>query len=318
MRREPSTLTMKEIGVQTEYLKTLSRESKKSYKKNSLKYQRNVLNKFNEEPIEHYADYLELIAEKEYLDKLDRDGKKAYNKKSTLEQHSIIDQFRENKKPKVSYPEKEEQEVISEPIREPIPENNLPEPEVYDFDDIASRIKEYNVYDEKGNVKITAFMNEYELEKEDAERYADISTGEQRYYWARSILRDYEEELSETLSDLQRKNPNFKVATTYTEVPVNYHNQRFFDAIKELTEGVDVYSLTPYEIEEIKAESIPFEAEILTSQPTKVTKQTPAKKTVKDSKLVEYIKSVEESLNNNVIDSDYAKQSIISYLEENL
>lgn len=308
MRREPTALTIKELKVQAVYLKTLSRENKKAYKNNSLKYQRNVLNKFNEEPIEYYADHLELIAEQEYLDTLDIEGKKDYKKKSTLEQHKIIDQFREDKKAKDIDTEIEEQETI----REPLPQKRTPEPEVYDFDDIESRIKEYNPYDKNGRVKIDAFIDEEELERERIERYADITEGEERYYWARLTLKDYEEELSEKLSEIQRKNPDFKVATNYTEVPVNYHNQRYFDAIHEITGNVDVDSLTPYEIEEIKAESIPYEAEILVSQPTKLPKAK------KDTKLVEYVRTVEESLDNGIIDNDYAKQAIINYLEANL
>jgi len=59
--------------------------------------------------------------------------------------------------------------------------------------------------------------------------------------------------------------------------------------------------------------------QILASQPTKATpkKATPTK-AKKDTKLVEYVRSVEESLNKGVIDSDYAKQAIINYLEANL
>src|SRR5699024_9797410 len=142
---------------------------------------------------------------------------------------------------------------------------------------------------------------------------------ESKLYHDRMKISLHVEELQEILSEMQRNNPNFKVATHYSEVPVNYHNKRYFDAIKELTEGVDVDSLTPYEIEEIRAESIDYEHEILASQPTKATpkKATPTK-AKKDTKLVEYVRSVEESLNKGVIDSDYAKQAIINYLEANL
>jgi hypothetical protein len=202
-----------------------------------------------------------------------------------------------------------ETKITFEPIEHP-------EPEVYDFDTIASKLREVSLYDKYGNIKP---LTDEVLEEEDRERHADLSPGEERYLKAQQRINSITAELTEILTEIQRKHPNYKVATNYQEVEPNYHNQKYFDAIENLTEGLDWDSLTPYEQKELEAESAPYEYEILANQPIKSTsKKATATKTKKDTKLVEYVRSVEESLNNGVIDSDYAKQAIINYLDKEL
>lgn len=192
----------------------------------------------------------------------------------------------------------------------------IPEPEFYDFDNIVSKFRDVSIYDKYGNLK--PFTDE-QMEEDDRERYADLAPGELRYLKSQYAINYYIEELSEKLADLQRKNPNFKVATNYQDVEPNYHNQRYFDAIKDLTEGLDWDNLTPYEQKELEAQSAPYEYEILISQPTKATSnKSTSIRAKKDSKLVEYVRSVEDSLDKGIIDNDYAKQAIINYLEANL
>lgn len=188
----------------------------------------------------------------------------------------------------------------------------IPEPEIYDFDTIASKLREVSLYDNNGNIKL---ITDETMKADDRERHADLSPGEERYLKAQQTINSYVAELTELLSEMQRKHPNYKIATNYRDVEPNYHNQKYFDAIEKLTEGLDWDSLTPYEQKELEAESAPYEYEILVNQPTSKAKAT---KTKKDTKLVEYVRSVEESLDNGVIDSDYAKQAIINYLEANL
>ncbi|MBF7025955.1 hypothetical protein [Staphylococcus kloosii] len=189
------------------------------------------------------------------------------------------------------------------------------EPEVYDFNTIVSKLRDVSLYDKYGNIKP---ITDEQLELDDLERHADLSPGEERYLKAQQRINAVTAELTEILTEMQRKHPNYKVATNYQEVEPNYHNQKYFDAIEQLTEGLDWDSLTPYEQKELEAESAPYEYEILANQPTSKAKAGKATKKAKDSKLVEYVKSVEESLNSGVINKDYAKQAIINYLEANL
>ncbi|PTE46829.1 hypothetical protein BUY75_02490 [Staphylococcus epidermidis] len=192
----------------------------------------------------------------------------------------------------------------------------IEEPEVYDFDNIVSKLREVSIYDKYGNVKP---LTDETMEEDDRERHADLSPGEERYLKAQQRINTITAELTEVLTEMQRKHPNYKVATNYQDVEPNYHNQKYFDAIEQLTEGVDWDSLTPYEQKELEAKSAPYEYEILANQPTKATSNKPTStRAKKDSKLVEYVRSVEDSLDKGVIDNDYAKQAIINYLEANL
>ena len=105
------------------------------------------------------------------------------------------------------------------------------------------------------------------------------------------------------------------MATNFNDVEPNYHNQKYFDAIYEVYEGVDTDNISQLEEIELQAKTAKYEYEILKNQPLKATpKKQP--KAVKDSKMVEYVKSVEKSLNDGVIDKEYAKQAIMNYLEK--
>ncbi|WP_145464879.1 hypothetical protein [Staphylococcus saprophyticus] len=204
---------------------------------------------------------------------------------------------------------KEKEDTFNEP-------RIIEEPEVYDFDNIVSKLRDVSIYDKYGNVKP---LTDETMEEDDKERHADLSPGEERYLKAQQTINSYVAELTELLGEMQRKHPNFKVATNYQDVESNYHNQRYFDAIKSLTEDLDWDNLTPYEQKELEAESAPYEYEILANQPIKATSNKPTStRAKKDSKLVEYVRSVEDSLDKGVIDNDYAKQAIINYLEANL
>ncbi|OEK41284.1 hypothetical protein [Staphylococcus saprophyticus] len=304
MEKFRKDLTNKELDVESQFLKTMNRVEKEEYLNSKVFRKRSKLNKFNGADIEYFAVETELDDEKEYLNTLSQVEKEKYMRLSSVEQHKIIKKYR------VSENIIGEEVFKLSEIKEP--SEPVPEPEVYDFDDIESRIIEID----SDNLAFETIDEMFERRRK-SEIY--LSPGESKFYHARMKILLHVEELEGILSEMQKNNPNFKVATHYSEVPVNYHNKRYFDAIKELTEGVDVDSLTPYEIEEIRAESIDYEHEILASQPTKATpkKATPTK-AKKDTKLVEYVRSVEESLENGVIDSDYAKQAIINYLEANL
>ncbi|KTW22476.1 hypothetical protein NS341_07405 [Staphylococcus xylosus] len=204
---------------------------------------------------------------------------------------------------------KEKEDTFNEP-------RIIEEPEVYDFDNIVTKLRDVSIYDKYGNVKP---LTDETMEEDDRERHADLSPGEERYLKAQQTINSYVAELTELLGEMQRKHPNFKIATNYQDVEPNYHNQRYFDAIKSLTEGLDWDNLTLYEQKELEAESAPYEYEILANQPTKATSNKPTStRAKKDSKLVEYVRSVEDSLDKGVIDNDYAKQAIINYLEANL
>ncbi|MGW7796835.1 hypothetical protein [Staphylococcus xylosus] len=275
----------------------MNKVEKEEYLNSKVFRKRNKLNKFNGKDIEYFAVETELDDEKEYLNTLSQVEKEKYMGLSSVEQHKIIKKYRVS------------ESIIGEEVMKLSeikgPSEPVPEPEVYDFDDIESRI----IKIESDNLGYET-IEEMIKRREKSEIY--LSQGESKFYHARMKISLNVEELEEILSEMQKNNPNFKVATHYSEVPVNYHNKRYFDAIKELTDSVDVDSLTPYEIEEIRAESIDYEYEILASQPTK----TPKAK--KDTKLVEYVRSVEDSLEKGIIDSDYAKKAIIHYLEANL
>lgn len=293
MRIEPATLTMKELDVQYNYFKTISKDEKKEYKRLDDKKQREILAEFNGEPIEYYGNVTEIIAQNEYLETLSRAEKKKYKKLSTFEQHEIIEEYMNGPAPVIH-----------------------PEPAIYDFDTIKSKLREVSLYGEDGLVKP---LTDERLRLDNLERYADLSPGEERYLKAQQRINSITAELTEILTEMQRKHPNYKVATNYQEVEPNYHNQKYFDAIEQLTEGLDWDSLTPYEQKELEAESAPYEYEILANQPTSKAKASRAtQKKAKDSKLVEYVKSVEESLNSGVINKDYAKQAIINYLDKEL
>ncbi|WP_341636882.1 hypothetical protein [Staphylococcus casei] len=304
MERVRYDLTEKELDVESHYLKTLNRVEKDEYLNSKVFRKRNRLNKFNGKDIEYFAVKTELRDENNYLNTLSQEEKVKYNILSSVEQHGIIKRYRVSKG------------IIEEPIIK-IPgikelSKPVPEPEVYDFDDIESRIIEI-----ESDILVAESIDEMFERRRKSEIY--LSPGESKFYHARSKISSYVDELREILFDIQKKHPNFKVATHYTEVPINYYNKRYFDAINELTKDVDVDSLTSYEIEEIRAESIEYEYEILKSQPTKAPpKNSTTSKTKKDTKLVEYVRSVEDSLDKGVIDNDYAKQAIINYLEANL
>jgi hypothetical protein len=291
-------LTNKELDVEYQYLKTLNESEKDEYLNFKVFKKRNKLNKYNGEDIEYFAVETELRDEKNYLNTLMQEEKENYMNLSSIEQHKIIKNYRISKgiiaEPVIKISEIKD---ISKPV---------PEPEVYDLDDIESRI--INI--ESDNLAFETIEELFERRRK-SEIY--LSSGESRFYHARMKITSYVDELREILFEIQKKHPNFKVATNYTEVPINFYNKLYFDAIKELTDGVDVDSLTPYEIEEIRAESIEYEYEILKSQPTKATATVK-----KDSKLVEYVRSIEDSLDKGVIDDNYAKQAIINYLEANL
>lgn len=299
MEKFRKDLTNKELAVETRFLKTLNKVEKKKYLNSKVFRKRNRLNEFNGEDIEYFAVETELDDEKKYLNTLSQAEKEKYMRLSSVEQHEVTRKYR------LSDNIIEGEVMNLSEVKEP--SEPVPEPEVYDFDDIESRI----IKIESDNIVLETIDEMFERRRK-SEIY--LSPGESKFYHARVKISLNVEELEEILSEMQKNNPNFKVATHYSEVPVNYHNKRYFDAIKELTEGVDVDSLTPYEIEEIRAESIDYEYEILASQPTK---STPIK-SKKDTKLLQYVRSVEESLDKGVIDSDYAKQAIINYLEENL
>ena len=223
--------------------------------------------------------------------------------------HLIKKEFSIRKKETELVNVKEKEDTFNETII-------IEEPEVYDFDNIVSRLRDVSIYDKYGNIKP---LTDERMEEDDRERHADLSPGEERYLKAQQKINSYVAELTEILEEMQRKHPNFKVATNYQDVEPNYHNQKYFDAIKSLTEGLDWDNLTPYEQKELEAESAPYEYEILANQPTKATSnKTTSTRAKKDSKLVEYVRSVEDSLNKGVIDNDYAKQAIINYLEANL
>lgn len=300
MQRVRYDLTEKELDVESHYLKTLNRVEKDEYLNSKVFRKRNRLNRFNGEDIEYFAVKTELRDENNYLNTLSQEEKEKYNILSSVEQHGIIKRYRVSKgsieEPIIKISEIKE---LSKPV---------PEPEEYDFDDIESRI-----------IKIESDNLAYETLERIRISEIYLSPGESKFYHARRKISSYVDDLREILFDMQKKHPNFKVANHYTEVPINYYNKRYFDAINELTKDVDVDSLTSYEIEEIRAESIEYEYEILKSQPTKAPpKNSTTSKTKKDTKLVDYVRSVEDSLNKGVIDNDYAKQAIINYLEANL
>lgn len=293
MKSENSYLTMNEYNVQCKYIRTLNGKEKRNYKNNSLKYKRSVLNKYNGGPIEYFANPSELKAEKEYFITLSPSEKKTYKKKSSFEQHDIIQNYIEEKKPKVSQPEKQTESSVEHDeyvIKEPTIVKEIPEPEVYDFEDIQRRIN---------SVRIS------EINKV-------LSPGEIKIVEALEVIQNNKDAVEGVLEELQRKNPNKKITYDYKEVEPNYYNQQFFDWIDEIYKNVDYDSLTLPEQLELDAKSSYEEREILISQPTK----TPKAK--KDTKLVEYVRSVEDSLEKGVIDSDYAKKAIIHYLEANL
>ncbi|MCD8838600.1 hypothetical protein [Staphylococcus arlettae] len=295
---DSSSLTINEYNVQRKYLRTLNSKEKRNYKNNSLMYKRTVLNNYNGEPIEYLAYPSELRAEDEYLLTLSYSEKKAYRKKSSFEQHEIIQNYIEAKKPKASQSDEEPEPLVENEenvANETTIIKEIPEPEVYDFDDIQSRIN---------SVRIS------EINKV-------LSPGEIKIVEALEVIQNNKDAVEEVLEELQRKNPTKKITYDYEEIEPNYYNQQFFDRIDEIYKGVDYDSLALPEKLELDAESSYEEREILISQPTKATPKKSAP-TKKDTKLVEYVRSVEESLNNGVIDSDYAKQAIINYLEENL
>lgn len=298
MKSEGLDLTINEYNVQKKYLRTLNSKEKRNYKNNSLKYKRTVLNNYNEEPIEYFAYPSELRAENEYLLTLSPSEKRSYKKKSSFEQHKIIQNYIEAKKPKPSQPDEQPEnpvEIDDNVVNEPTIVKEIPEPEVYDFEDIQRRIN---------SVRIS------EINKV-------LSPGEIKIVEALEVIQNNKDEVEGVLDELQRKNPTKKITYDYEEVEPNYYNQQFFDRIDEIYKGVDYDSLNLPEQLELDAESSYEEREILISQPTKATSKKSAS-TKKDTKLVEYVRSVEESLNNGVIDSEYAKQAIINYLEENL
>lgn len=290
-------LTNKELDVESQYLKKLDKSEKDEYLNYKVFKKRSKLNKFNGEDIEYFAVETELKDENDYLNTLSQEDKEQYLNLSSVQQHKIIKKYRVS------------EGIIEEPLIKlseiEVPSKPVPEPEVYDFDDIESRI----IKIENDNLAFETLEELFERRRK-SEIY--LSPGESRFYHARTKISSYVDELREILFEMQKSNPNYKVATNYTEVPINYYNKQYFDAIEEITEGVDVNSLTPYEIEEIKAESIDYEYEILVSQPTKKTKEK------MNSKLVEYVRSIEDSLDKGVIDNNYAKQAIINYLEVNL
>lgn len=295
MKLEGSELTMNEWNVQRKYLKTLNSKEKRDYKNNSLKYKRTVLNNYNGGPIEYFAYPSELRAENGYWLTLSPSEKRVYRKKSSFEQHEIIQNYIEENKPKHSQSDEQPEIPVEKDVEEPTIVKEIHEPEVYDFEDIQRRIN---------SVRIS------EINKV-------LSPGEIKIVEALEVIQNNKDAVEEVLEELQRKNPTKKITYNYEEVEPNYYNQQFFDRIDEIYKGVDYDSLTLPEKLELDAESSYEEREILISQPTKATPKKSAS-TKKDTKLVEYVRSVEESLNSGVIDSDYAKQAIINYLEENL
>lgn len=300
---DSSSLTINEYNVQRKYLRTLNSKEKRNYKNNSLMYKRTVLNNYNGEPIEYLAYPSELRAEDEYLLTLSYSEKKAYRKKSSFEQHEIIQNYIEAKKPKASQSDEEPEPLVENEenvANETTIIKEIPEPEVYDFDDIQSRLV-------------------YKDIRDDDKFFANVSPGERIYFESVDTIRRYENDISIELSEMQQKNPQFKVVDDYRDVPLNDDNDALFATIEILTDDVDEDKLSPYELKKLEADIIPYKYEILTNQPIKkAPKKSTSTRAKKDTKLVEYVRSVEESLNNGVIDSDYAKQAIINYLEENL